>query len=140
MIHKVQILEVLNKESDEGSLLISMQNIKLAVYYQAPEKFISEYLDNLPKEMEVDLWLVYGQGIVIEDQDEFQKVFPYHLQICGGNFKGTIVKVLSDDEYMLDCGIHIDIADEGDFKFKVGDNIKTRGTYQIYFQGTKWTR
>lgn len=127
----------MDKNIAEGRLLISINDIQLSVYYQAPEEFINEYIAKLPCQKDIDLWLVYGQGIINECKE---KTFPNDIKICGGIFKGIVVEVKSEDEFTLDCGLLIDVQDEGNPNFKKGDYIKTSGTYQIYFEETNWTR
>jgi hypothetical protein len=137
MKYNANILQIIDKNIAEGSLLIAIKDIHLAVYYQASEEFITNYLEKLPIETEIDLWLVWGQGKIIKNNG-FK--YPNDINKCGGHFEGRIINVFTEDEFTLDCGLLVDVEDEGRPNFQVGDFVKTSGTYKIYFQGTEWTR
>ena len=136
---------------DEGNLIININDIKLNGYYQAPDEWILKFLTingtviksrvfneyEVNAEIQIDLKVVYGNYNLI---DQKIKSYPDNLEISGGDFRGEIVKSNSEDSFLIDCGFLIDIENESKTGlFKIGDYIKTSGTYQVYFPDTEYS-
>jgi hypothetical protein len=125
---------------NEGDLTVQINKYTLKTYFQADADFYEKHiLKGRDKEMNIDLWLVYGLPKKI---DKEEKTYPSDTRKGGGTFRGRVISIMNEDEFRLDCGLYIDVDSEIqlDRKIKVGDYIEITGTYQVFFPETKYER
>jgi len=137
VIYEVQILDNSKIDEFEGMITVKLGDQILLVAYQTPLEFAKEYIQ-INKILSADLWLFYGKAKKIEIPS---KEIPNNPKIAGGKIKGQVKAVFSSREFRVDCGLfEIDIMNEEDFNIYENDYIETKGTYQIFFPGTDWSK
>jgi hypothetical protein len=141
IIYKVKIENsALCECENEGDLIIRLNERILRAYFQTDKDFYDNYiLPSKNKEIEVDLWLVYGTPRKI---DLLEMNYPIGTQKAGGTYRGIITNIINEEEFILDCGLKIDVSSEIKLtsEFKVGEFIEITGTYQAFFPKTKFSK
>lgn len=130
-------IQNLSYEWYEGSLLLNINGISLAAAYTVNSgEFVAKHL-KIGAQITVDLWLMYCTHVKYLPLD-VPKCFPQDCRICGGDIQGMVISSSEAGSFQVDCGIMtIDVKYESGIVPPVGQMIKTRGTYHVFFPGTE---
>lgn len=121
----------------EGTLYLEIDNNPFAVTFVVDsDEFVDRHL-KIGANLTVDLWMRYCTKIEFLPSNA-PKYFPMDRKIAGGDIQGQVISVFGTDAFRVDCGIMtIDVNNETGIIPLVGQMIKTRGTYHVFFPNTE---
>lgn len=121
----------------EGTLSLEIDDISLAVTYTVNcDEFAEKHL-KIGSQIAIDLWLRYCSKVEFLPPGSL-KCFPTDQRIAGGDVQGQVTAILDVDSFRLDCGVMaIDVKSEEGIVPQVGQIVRVRGTYHVFFPDTE---
>ena len=121
----------------EGTLCLEIGGTPFAVAYTVNcDEFVEKHL-KAGAQILVDLWLRYCTKVEILPPNA-PKCFPCKQNKSCEAVQGQVVSVFGPDLFRLDCGtILIDVKNEEGIAPQVGQMVKARGSYHVFFPGTE---